>query len=236
MAYDAEKFPKPKNIIGLSKSLPETEMEKLMLTNTPVKDEDLRTLANRRAASAKEEILKSGKVTPDRVFVVEPKSLTPEKNEKLKWSGSDKKTPQGVKAVYLVGKGSMCPLGGDGDVYRRCEGVKAFSNSLMRDRAERGALNPAKDPFIVQQIRRMDKEHPLLCPYYINSRMFVQAEAVGVKMVPSPALRTKADRVIAHPVPPRELAEFCGEICPYRADDACRTEYRCGHPELLPPF
>ena len=111
------------------------------------------------------------------------------------------KKPQ-LKAVYLVGKGSMCPLGGDGDVYRRCEGVKAFSNSLMRDRAERGALNPAKDPFIVQQIRRMDKEHPLLCPYYINSRMFVQAEAVGVKMVPSPALRTKADRVIAHPVPP----------------------------------
>jgi DNA excision repair protein ERCC-2 len=124
------------------------------------------------------------------------------------------KKPQ-LKAVYLVGKGSMCPLGGDGDVYRRCEGVKAFSNSLMRDRAERGALIPAKDPFIVQQIRRMDREHPLLCPYYINSRMFVQAEAVGVKMVPSPALRTKADRVIAHPVPPRELAEFCGEICPY---------------------
>jgi DNA excision repair protein ERCC-2 len=124
------------------------------------------------------------------------------------------KKPQ-LKAVYLVGKGSMCPLGGDGDVYRRCEGVKAFSNSLMRDRAERGALNPAKDPFIVQQIRRMDREHPLLCPYYINSRMFVQAEAVGVKMVPSPALRTKADRVIAHPVPPRELVEFCGEICPY---------------------
>ncbi len=124
------------------------------------------------------------------------------------------KKPQ-LRAVYLVGKGSMCPLGGDGDVYRRCEGVKAFSNSLMRDRAERGALIPAKDPFIVQQIRRMDREHPLLCPYYINSRMFVQAEAVGVKMVPSSALRTKADRVIAHPVPPRELTEFCGEICPY---------------------
>jgi len=124
------------------------------------------------------------------------------------------KNPQ-IKAVYLVGKGSMCPLGGEGDVYRRCEGVKAFSNSLMRDRAERGALVPAQDPFIRQQIRRMDKEHPLLCPYYINSKMFVQAEAVGVKMVPSTALRTKADRVIAHPVPPQDLGEFCGEICPY---------------------
>ncbi len=120
-----------------------------------------------------------------------------------------------LKSVYLVGKGSMCPLGGEGDVYRRCEGVKAFSNSLMRDRAERGALIPAKDPFILQQIRRMDKEHPLLCPYYINSKMFVHAEAVGIKMVPSTALRTKADRVIANPVPPRELGAFCGDICPY---------------------
>src|SRR5512137_521879 len=118
-----------------------------------------------------------------------------------------------LKTVYLVGKGSMCPLGGDGDVYRRCEGVKAFSNSLMRDRAERGALIPAKDPFILQQIRRTDKEHPLLCPYYINSRMFVHAEAVGVKMVPSTALRTKADRVMAHPVLPQELGSFCGNIC-----------------------
>jgi DNA excision repair protein ERCC-2 len=120
-----------------------------------------------------------------------------------------------IKAVYLVGKGSMCPLGGEGDIYRRCEGVKAFSNSLMRDRAERGALLPAEDPFILQQIRRMDKEHPLLCPYYINSRMFVHAEAVGVKMVPSTALRTKADRVIASPVPPQELGSFCGNVCPY---------------------
>jgi DNA excision repair protein ERCC-2 len=124
------------------------------------------------------------------------------------------KNPQ-IKAVYLVGKGSMCPLGGEGDIYRRCEGVKAFSNSLMRDRAERGALLPAEDPFILQQIRRMDKEHPLLCPYYINSKMFVHAEAVGIKMVPSAALRTKADRVIANPVPPQELGTFCGNICPY---------------------
>ncbi|MFA4877874.1 MAG: ATP-dependent DNA helicase [Methanoregula sp.] len=125
-----------------------------------------------------------------------------------------KKRPD-LKSVYLVGKGSMCPLGGEGDVYRRCEGVKKFSNALMRDRADKGALTPAKDPFIIQQIRLMDKEHPLLCPYYIASKMFVPAESMGVKMVPSTALRTKADRVIASPVPPRELAEFCAGICPY---------------------
>src|SRR5512137_133801 len=125
-----------------------------------------------------------------------------------------KKQPQ-VKTVYLVGKKSMCPLGGEGDIYRRCEGVKAFSNSLMRDRAEKGALNPIKDPFIVQQIRRMDKEHPLLCPYYIASRQFVPAETIGVRMVPSNELRTRADRVIANMVPPRELGEMCGKCCPY---------------------
>jgi DNA excision repair protein ERCC-2 len=125
-----------------------------------------------------------------------------------------KKQPQ-IKTVYLVGKKSMCPLGGEGDVYRRCEGVKSFSNSLMRDRAEKGALNPAKDPFIIQQIRRMDKEHPLLCPYYIASRQFVPAETMGVRMVPSAELRSRADRVIANPVPPKELSEVCGQCCPY---------------------
>ena len=124
------------------------------------------------------------------------------------------KQPQ-VKTVYLVGKKTMCLLGGEGDVYRRCEGVKAFSNSLMRDRAERGALDPRKDPFIVQQVRRMDKDHPLLCPYYIASRQFVPAETMGLRMVPSATLRAKADRVIENPVQPQKLAEFCGECCPY---------------------
>ncbi len=125
-----------------------------------------------------------------------------------------KKAPQ-IKTVYLVGKKSMCPLGGEGDIYRRCEGVKAFSNSLMRDRADKGAMVPAKDPFIIQQIRRMDKEHPLLCPYYINSRMFVPAEGVGVRMVPSTELRNKADRVIQNPVSPRDLTEYSSGLCPY---------------------
>jgi len=125
-----------------------------------------------------------------------------------------KKQP-GLKTVYLVGKSGMCPLRGEGDVYRRCEGVKAFSSSLMRDRAEKGALVPSKDPFIIQQIRRMDRDHPVICPYYIGSKMFVQAETTGVKMVPSTELRLKADRVISKPVSPRELGEFCGEICPY---------------------
>ena len=52
-AYGEEKFPKPRNVIGLAKDLPVPEMENLMLTNAPVTDEDLRQLANRRAQVAK---------------------------------------------------------------------------------------------------------------------------------------------------------------------------------------
>lgn len=125
-----------------------------------------------------------------------------------------KKQPK-LKTVYLVGKKSMCPVGGEGDIYRRCEGLKAFSSSLMRDRAERGALNPIKDPFIVQQIRRMDKEHPVLCPFFIASRMFVTGDTGGVRMVPSATIRSKSERVLEDPVRPQELLGFAGEICPY---------------------
>ena len=34
-------------------------------------------------------------------------------------------------------------------------------------------------------------------------------------MVPSTELRSRAERVIQNPVPPRELGELCGECCPY---------------------
>jgi hypothetical protein len=89
MAYKAETFAKPKNVVGLAKSLPAAEMEKLMVTHIEVKDEDLRALAGRRASRVKDLIVQSGQVTPDRVFIVEPRSLSPEKKEKLKNSRAD---------------------------------------------------------------------------------------------------------------------------------------------------
>ncbi len=129
-----------------------------------------------------------------------------------------------LKFVYLVGKGNMCPLGGEGDVYRRCEGVKAFSLSLMKERAERGSLVPLKDPLILQQIRKMDREKPLICPYFIASRIFVPAEAGGLRMVPSAPLKTRAERLLSLCVEPRQLAGFCEEVCPYEtAMQAART-------------
>ncbi len=89
MAYKEEKFPKPKNVIGMAKDLPVPEMEKLILTHTEVKEGDLRTLASQRAMKVKDFIQKSGQVEPEKIFILEPKSLSPEKKEKVKDSRVD---------------------------------------------------------------------------------------------------------------------------------------------------
>jgi hypothetical protein len=75
-AYDDEKFPKPRNVIGIAKDLPVLEMETLMLTHAQVTDEDLRLLANARAQSAKDWIVTEGKIPAERVFIVAPKLTT----------------------------------------------------------------------------------------------------------------------------------------------------------------
>jgi hypothetical protein len=89
MAYKEEKFPKPRNVLGIAKNLPVPEMEKLMLTHIEIKESDLRSLASQRAMSVKDAIIKIGKVEPERIFILEPKSLAPEKKEKLKDSRVD---------------------------------------------------------------------------------------------------------------------------------------------------
>ncbi len=83
-AYNAENFPKPRTADGKVKILTREEMEKLMLANIDVGESDLRQLAARRAEAVKELFLKSGQVDGGRLFVVEPQTLAPEKNEKLK--------------------------------------------------------------------------------------------------------------------------------------------------------
>jgi hypothetical protein len=89
MAYKEEKFPKPKNVIGMAKDIPAPEMEKLMMTHIEVTEGDLRTLASQRSMKVKDAILKSKQVEPERVFILEPKSLAPEKKEKVKESRVD---------------------------------------------------------------------------------------------------------------------------------------------------
>ena len=56
----------------------------MMLTNTEVKEEDLRDLAFQRAKRVKDFLVQEGKIDPERIFLVEAKSLSPEKKENLK--------------------------------------------------------------------------------------------------------------------------------------------------------
>jgi hypothetical protein len=89
MAYKEEKFPKPRNFIGIAKDLPLPEMEKLMRTHIQITDDNLRQLASQRALEAKDYLLKSGKIEQERIFLITPKSLKPEKKEKMRESRVD---------------------------------------------------------------------------------------------------------------------------------------------------
>ncbi|MFI5304421.1 MAG: DUF748 domain-containing protein, partial [Nitrospiria bacterium] len=85
-AYKREKFPKPRNFLGFAKDLPGPEMERLMLANIEVTEEDLRNLASSRALTIKDALLKTGQIEPDRLFLVERISPPPEEKEGLKLS------------------------------------------------------------------------------------------------------------------------------------------------------
>lgn len=89
LAYKDEKFPKPRNVIGMAKDLLVPEMEKLMLTHIEVNESDLRQLAGQRALAIKDHLLKSEKVEGERIFLIEPKDLLPEKKENVKNSRVD---------------------------------------------------------------------------------------------------------------------------------------------------
>ena len=80
-AYKEAKFPKPRNLIGMQKDLPVEEMEKLMLANTPVTDEDVQQLALRRAENVQGWLIDEGKVPAERIFLVEPKAEAGEKGK-----------------------------------------------------------------------------------------------------------------------------------------------------------
>jgi hypothetical protein len=80
---------KPRNFIGIAKDLPDTEMNKLMLTHIEIKDDDLRQLASQRSLNVKDYILRSQKVEQERIFLIQPKSLKPEQKEKVKDSRVD---------------------------------------------------------------------------------------------------------------------------------------------------
>ncbi|HNC42026.1 MAG TPA: DUF748 domain-containing protein, partial [Nitrosomonas sp.] len=70
IVYKASDFEKPKNMIGLSKSLPVDEMKQLILTNTKVSDEALNELAEKRASVVFHWLIEQGGVPSERVFVL----------------------------------------------------------------------------------------------------------------------------------------------------------------------
>lgn len=80
-AYKEAKFPKPRNMIGLQKELPVEEMEKLMLTNLLVSDDDVKALAARRAEVVQGWLVDQGKVPPERVFLLPSKVEADEKGK-----------------------------------------------------------------------------------------------------------------------------------------------------------
>lgn len=70
MVYEEQSFEKPENMFGLTKSLPVTEMEELLLKNIEVSDEDFRELAKQRANSAQNWLIGQGAVSSDRIFIL----------------------------------------------------------------------------------------------------------------------------------------------------------------------
>ncbi len=66
--YKKEKFPKPRNVIGLVKDLPADEMKKLIIANTVIGEAELQTLAHERADSVKNFLVSKGSVPAERIF------------------------------------------------------------------------------------------------------------------------------------------------------------------------
>lgn len=69
-AYLAEPFDKPTNALGLTKSLPVAEMEKLMLQHALVDEVWFKSIADARALAVKKYLDEQGHVPVDRLFLV----------------------------------------------------------------------------------------------------------------------------------------------------------------------
>jgi len=66
--YKQAKIRKPRNFVGLARSLPVGEMEKLLLESIDVKQEDVDSLAARRETAVQRWLTDHGGIPPDRLF------------------------------------------------------------------------------------------------------------------------------------------------------------------------
>jgi hypothetical protein len=71
--YEAESIPdKPRNFLGMAKSIPAAEMEQLIMKTVTADEEDLRELAIGRATAVRDYLSEKGKVPRDRLFLGAP--------------------------------------------------------------------------------------------------------------------------------------------------------------------
>ncbi|MGA7782945.1 MAG: DUF748 domain-containing protein, partial [Paraburkholderia sp.] len=70
-AYKDADFKKPRNFVGLTKSLPDDDMKNAIAEHAPINDASYRDLAQERAQSVQQYF--DGKIDPSRVFIVAPK-------------------------------------------------------------------------------------------------------------------------------------------------------------------
>ncbi|MGH8779549.1 DUF748 domain-containing protein [Paraburkholderia sp.] len=70
-AYKSADFKKPRNFVGLTKTLPADEMKAAIAEHAPINDASLRDLAQRRAQSVQQYF--DGKIDSSRIFIVAPK-------------------------------------------------------------------------------------------------------------------------------------------------------------------
>lgn len=71
--YKEGKFKKPRNVVGLAKSLPVEEMHQLIIDNMEVTQDDLRNLAQRRADQIRGYLQEQSIISPARIFLIAPK-------------------------------------------------------------------------------------------------------------------------------------------------------------------
>ena len=71
--YQDGKFKKPRNLIGLSKSLPADEMQKLIVDNIQISADDLRDLAQRRADLVRNYLQDQSIIAAERIYLLAPK-------------------------------------------------------------------------------------------------------------------------------------------------------------------
>ncbi|AZP13668.1 DUF748 domain-containing protein [Undibacterium parvum] len=71
--YSAEKFSKPRNMIGIAKTLPPEEAIAAVLANTPIAADALRALAQKRADLVFEYLEQRAGVSKERLFLIAPR-------------------------------------------------------------------------------------------------------------------------------------------------------------------